>query len=328
MKTNPTSNDLSKDQNDEFDLIDFIILLWEGKKIIIFSVIICLIIAFTYLNFAKEKWSSEAVLTRPSAGQIATFNSALNVINSSNLQDKIPLPQIQQQIFDRFSSSINSLSDSLNNRSDPELMKVSQYRSGQDDPLLIKYTSTSAKAAQDKLQRYIDSINSEITSDYVSDLKKTLSVKINELNSASKNFIDVANDRKQHRLDVIKNALLVAKQSETNATQLRQAEYLSDDTLYLLGYKALNAMLENEKSKPINLDDSYYSLQQSLAALNSLKLNLDGFNSYRYVMKPTLAYKRDSPRQVLIIAISLIMGAIIGSMWVIACSIYKKRSTN
>lgn len=326
MTSNSYSNNSSDSNSNEFDLIDFIILLWKGKVKIILAIVFFVILSISYIHFAKEKWSSEAVLTKPSAGQVANFNSILNIVNANNIQDKIALPQLQQQIFDRFSSSIYALSDTLESLSDPQLLKVSQYRNGQDDPLLIKYTGTSAKDAQSKLQNYIKTLNDDVVNDYINDLNKTLSVKKSELENLSKSFVDTATLQKEHRLDVIKNALLVARQSDVNSTKLSQAEYLSDDTLYLLGANALNAMLQNEKTKPIVLSDNYYSVRQSLDALNSLKLNLDGFDSYRFIMKPTLAFKRDSPRQLLIVAISIMMGFIIGSMLVIAEDIYRKRS--
>lgn len=316
---------LARSENDEFDLVDFIVLLWQGKYKIISSIIIICLLSFIYLIFAKEKWTSETVLTRPTAGQIAGFNSTLNVINTSSQQDRVTIQQLQLQIFDRFASSIYALSDTLNNLENPELLKVSQYRNGQDDPLIIKYTADSAKKAQEKLQHYVNSVNSDITDDYINDLKRTLNVKKSELENTIKVYTDVAQERKKHRLAVINNALLVAKQSKLKETQLSQAEYLSDDTLYLLGTDGLTAMLENENSKPIVYDDSFYSAQQALLSLNSLALKLDGFNSYRYVMKPTLPYKRESPRNVLILAIAILLGGVIGTVYIIAENVYKRR---
>ena len=56
----------------------------------------------------------------------------------------------------------------------------------------------------------------------------------------------------------------MAEGSGIVTSQLTRAEFLSDDTLYLLGTKALNAAIANEATRPLPLDDSYYATQRAL----------------------------------------------------------------
>lgn len=382
-------------QDDELDLLDVIVQLWKGKKTIIATVFFFLILALIYLFFAEEKWTSQAILTRPSAGQVANYNVALNVLYSQNPQDRIGLDSLQQQLFGRFSASMTALSGSLQSLDDPRFLNVEQINKdssapltvnvkvnkeqdtaadgidgisnaetnsapapsagsqkqtaqnspeqgaasgdnapipssspgeeqplalyveqvvkGRDDTLRIKYTAESAREAQQLLTRFIDVINKEVVDDYLTDIMYNLKVKERELSQTVVNQQQIAQDKKDQRLAVLKQALKVAQASGINNTQLSQAEYLSDDTLYLLGSKALAAMIANESTKPLAFDDNYYRTQAALLAIRSLQIQPDNIQAYRYIMKPDLPMRRDSPKRGLTLVLALLLGGIFGS---------------
>ena len=50
---------------DEIDLLEVIAQLWNGKKTIIISVIVAMVLAGIYLFVAKEKWTSTAIVATP-----------------------------------------------------------------------------------------------------------------------------------------------------------------------------------------------------------------------------------------------------------------------
>lgn len=308
-------------EDDEINLIDVILQLWKGKVIIFCTVVLAIIAGAGYLYFAQEKWSSKAIVTTPSAGQVANYNAALNALYSQYPQDKTAIYEVQQQLFGRFSSSLTALSASLENLEDPLDLKVEPVVQGHIEPLQVSFIANTAKEAQVQLNHYIQNINNDVIKDFSADIKHSLAVKQRELNLSLAFREQVAEDKKQQRLDVIKQALKIAQASNITDSQLSQAEFLSDDTLYLLGSRALSAMIENESTKPLELDNAYYDTQRALLTINNLKLQVDNIQSYRYIMQPTLQIRRDSPQKSLTMLLAILLGGVIGSAVVLGRNI-------
>ncbi|MCU5774296.1 LPS O-antigen chain length determinant protein WzzB [Erwiniaceae bacterium BAC15a-03b] len=299
--------------DNELDLLDVIAQLWRGKIIIIAVMVLAVVLAGIYLSVAKEKWTSHAIVTAPSAGQVANYNVALNALYSQYPQDKLAIGDLQKQLFGRFSASISALSGSLHNLEQPLDLKVEQLVKGQSDPLSIAFTAETAKQAQQELTKYIQTINDDVVDDYSADIMRNLTVKKRELTESLASQLQVAKDKKQRRIDVMKQALKIAESSNIEKSQLQQAEYLSDDTLYLLGTDALQSMIANEHTKPLAFDDYYYETQRGLLSIQNLKIQVDNLQSYRSIMQPDLPIRRDSPKKALIMILAVILGGIAGS---------------
>ncbi|URQ59606.1 LPS O-antigen chain length determinant protein WzzB [Pantoea alhagi] len=314
--------------DDELDLLDVVAQLWNGKKIIIATVILFLLLAIAYLFFAKEKWTSEAIITQPSAGQVANYNAALNVLYSQYPQDKPGVADLQRQLFNRFNASITALSGALQNLDEPLDLKVGPVNAGQSDPLSVKFTAQTAKEAQAQVTHFIKLVNSEVVDDYGNDIKRNMAVKTRELTDSLTSQMKVAEDKKQQRIDALKQALKVAEGAGITSSQLTQAEFLSDDTLYLLGTKALTSSIANEATKPLPLDDSYYATQRALRLIKDLKIQVDNLQSFRYIMEPDLPVRRDSPKKGLTLVLAVLLGGIVGSAVVLGrnmASTYRQR---
>ena len=299
--------------DDELDLLDVVAQLWNGKKIIIATVIVFLLLAVLYLFFAKEKWTSEAIVTQPSAGQVANYNAALNVLYSQSPQDKPGVADLQRQLFNRFSASLYALSGALHNLEQPLELNVAAVTAGQNDPLNVKFTAQTAKEAQAQVSHYIQTVNNEVVNDYGADIKRNMAVKIRELTDSLTSQLKVAEDKKQQRVEALKQALKVAEDSGITTSQLTQAEFLSDDTLYLLGTKALASAIANEATKPLPLDDNYYATQRALRLIKDLKIQVDNLQSFRYIMEPDMPIRRDSPKKGLTLVLAVLLGGIVGS---------------
>ncbi|MEI2602685.1 LPS O-antigen chain length determinant protein WzzB [Erwinia aphidicola] len=311
------SDSYSSTLNQEVDLIELVVKLWQGKKTIITAILVAAALAAAYLLLAKEKWTSTAIVATPTSGMIANYNASLSVLYTQTAADKPSLPDLQNQFFGRFSASMNALSGSLMNLEDPQYLKVEQTLPGSNDQLSIAYTAPTAKDAQAQLTKYIEQINDKIVDGYTADLRRTLSVKTNELSSALDTLKQVAIDKKAQRMDAIKQALTIAEASGVKSTQLNQAEYLSDDTLYLLGTSALQSMIQNEATKPLIYDQSYYDTQSALLAVTHMKIDLSHLQSYRYISTADLPIRRDSPKKTLVMLLAIILGGVVGSAIVI-----------
>ncbi|WP_083615878.1 LPS O-antigen chain length determinant protein WzzB [Pantoea sp. 1.19] len=300
-------------QDDELDLLDLLAQLWRGKAWILGSALVCLLLAGVYLMVAKQKWTSEAIVTQPSAGQVANYNVALNVLYAQYPQDKLGIADLQQQLFGRFSASMYAEANALQNLEDPLNLKVEPVTKGDKEPLSIKYTGESARQAQQQVTHYIKIVNDQVVDDYGADIRRNLAVKERELKDSLASKEKVLEDKKQQRLDVLRQALKIAEAANISESRLTQAEFLSDDTLYLLGSKPLAAMIANESTKPLAFDDDYYATKRALSAIQTLKIQVDNLQSFRYIMQPDLPIRRDSPKKALVIVLAVLLGGMLGA---------------
>ncbi|QHM74996.1 Chain length determinant protein [Mixta theicola] len=302
--------------------------LWESKRTIIATIILFLMLTTVYLFLAKEKWTSEAIVAQPSAGQVANYNAALNVLYSQTPQDKPSVAELQRQLFSRFSSSLYALSGSLQNLETPLALKVAPVNAGQTEPLSITFTAETAKEAQAQVAHFIKLVNDDVVNDYGADIKHNMQVKLRELNDSLASQLEVAENKKNQRIDKLKQALKIAENSNVVTSQLTQAEFLSDDTLYLLGSRALSAAIANEATRPLPLDDDYYATQRVMRLIKDLKIQADNLQSFRYIMQPDLPIKRDSPRASLVLLLAVLLGGVVGSAIVLGrnmIAVWKQR---
>ena len=311
---NQNSNDVIKnriDSNEEsIDLIDLLMQLWKGKVTIIAFAIATVILAVIYLFVAKEKWTSEAIITLPDSGQIANYNNSMNVLYGASAPTIV---DVQQRFFGRFNSALSALSEQLDNQEKPEKLTIEESVKGQPVPLKVSYVATSAAEAQKALTTYIQQINKRVVTELDDDLQTSINSKVDDLKVDLATKEKIAQERKDKRLEILNQALIVAQQSNIKNTLVQQAETLSEDTLFVLGSDALSATIKNEATRPLPLDESYFNARQTLLAISALKSKPDTTYAFRYVMKPSLPIRRDSPKKGLTLVLGALVGLILGS---------------
>ena len=310
------------DADDSIDIIDLFIQLWRGKVTIIVCAILALAIATAYLVVAKEKWTSEAIVTYPDSGQVANYTNAMGVLYSQNPA----IAEVQQRFFGRFNSAISALSEQLGNQADPEKLIIAPASKEQSVPIKISYTASSAGEAQKTLTTYIQQINKRVVNELDDDLQTSINSKIGDLKEDLATKEKVAQEKKDKRLAVLNQALIVAEQSNTKNTIVQQAETLSEDTLFALGSDALSSIIKNEATRPLPLDGAYYDARQSLLAISALKSKPDSTYSIRYVMKPNLPIHRDSPKKGVILVLGAVVGIILGAGVVLGRNVFRNYS--
>lgn len=319
---NMTNNQTSK-RSEEIDLIELIMQLWRGKWIIASVMALTIILATVYLFVAKQKWTSEAIVTYPDSGQIASYNNAMAVLYSQNPANAPTVVDVQQRFFSRFNSAISALAEQLGNQTEPEKLTITPAVKDQPVPLKISYTARTSGEAQKTLTTYIQQINKRVVSELDNDLQTSINTKIEDVKADLATQEKVAQEKKDRRLEILNQALLVAQQSNIKDTLVQQAETLSEDTLFVLGSNALSSTIKNEATRPLPLDASYYQARQTLLAISALKSKPDTTYSLRYVMKPNLPIYRDSPKKSLILVLGALVGIILGSVIVLGRNMMK-----
>lgn len=108
----------------------------------------------------------------------------------------------------------------------------------------------------------------------------------------------VAQEQKDLRIRQIQEALQYANQAQVTKPQIQQTgEDITQDTLFLLGSEALESMIKHEATRPLVFSPNYYQTRQNLLDIESLKVDDLDIHAYRYVMKPMLPIRRDSPKR-------------------------------
>ncbi|MDE7591458.1 LPS O-antigen chain length determinant protein WzzB [Enterobacter bugandensis] len=310
MTHNNNSQVIRSNDPEQIDLLDIALQLWRGKWMIATFVVVFIALAIGYLSVAKEKWTSSAIIAQPDAAQIATYSNALNILYGSAAPSML---DIQTRAIGRFNSSFSALSQALDNQEVPEKLTIEPTVKGQTLPLSVSYTSTSAEAAQKQLAQYIQQIDEQTAKELALDLKDNIKEQVKTLNDSLVNQEKVAQEQKDLRIKQIVEALKNAEAAKISSPQLQQTQDVTQETMFLLGSEGLKSMIQNEASRPLVFSAAYYQTRQNLLDIQNLNVNPDTIHVYRYVMKPDLPVRRDSPKKAIVLILAVLLGGMIGS---------------
>ena len=310
MTQNSNSQVSRSHDSEQIDLLDLMLQLWREKWMIATFVIVFIALAVGYLFVAKEKWTSSAIIAQPDAAQIAPYSNALNILYGTAAPSML---DIQTRAIDRFNASFSALSQALDNQAVPEKLTIEPAVKGQTLPLSVTYTSTSAEAAQKQLAQYIQQVDEQTAKELALDLKDNIKEQIKTLNDSLQNQEKVAQEQKDLRIKQIAEALKNAEAAKITSPQLQQTQDVTQETLFLLGSEGLKSMIDNEASRPLVFPTAYYQTKRNLLDIQNLNVNPDTIHVYRYVMKPDLPVRRDSPKKAMILVLAVLLGGMVGS---------------
>lgn len=307
-----SDNNMSGRGNDpeQIDLIDLLMQLWRGKVTIVVAIVVAIALAVGYLAIAKEKWTSTAIITQPDVGQIATYNNALNVMYGASAPK---VTELQTNVIGRFSTSFSALAEALDNQEKPEKLSIEQSVKGQQLPLSVSYVGGSPEEAQRQLAEYIQQTDEKVAKELELDLTDNIKLQTSTLEDSLKTQEVVAQEQKDLRIKQIQEALRYAEQAGVIKPQIQQTQDVTQDSMFLLGSDALKSMVEHEATRPLILSDNYFQTKQKLLDIRNLKLEGAELHSYRYVMKPTLPIRRDSPKKAITLVLAVLLGGMIGA---------------
>lgn len=295
---------------EQIDLIDLLVQLWRGKWLIATFIALAMVLAVAYLAFAKEKWTSTAIITEPDAAQIGSYSNAINILYGSAAPK---LSDIQESVITRYNASFSALSQTLANKAEPEKLTIEPAAKGQSLPLSVSYVNGSAEAAQKQVALYIQQVDEQIQKELEVDLNDNIKQQVATLNDTLTNQQAIAQEQKDLRIKQVAEALKYAEAANITSPKIQQTQDVTQETMFLLGTEALQSMIEREASRPLTLSDSYYQNKQKLLDIQKLKIDPTSIHAYRYVMKPDLPIRRDSPKRSLVLILAVLLGGIIGS---------------
>lgn len=295
---------------EQIDLIDLLLQLWRGKWLIATFIALAIVLAVAYLAFAKEKWTSTAIITEPDAAQIGSYSNALNILYGTAAPK---LSDIQESVITRYNASFSALSQTLANLEEPEKLTIESAVKDKPLPLKVSYVNGSAEAAQKQVAKYIQQVDEQIQKELEVDLSDNIKQQVATLNDALTNQQAIAQEQKDLRIKQVAEALKYAEAANITSPKIQQTQDVTQETMFLLGTEALQSMIARESTRPLTLSDSYYQNKQKLLDIQKLKIDPTSIHAYRYVMKPDLPIRRDSPKRSLVLILAVLLGGIIGS---------------
>ncbi|HGF4818640.1 TPA: LPS O-antigen chain length determinant protein WzzB, partial [Escherichia coli] len=270
--------------------------------------IVAIVLAIGYLAVAKEKWTSTAIITQPDVGQIAGYTDAMNAIYG---QAAPKVSDLQTTLIGRYSTAFSALAEALDNQEEPEKLTIEPSVKNQPLPLVVSYVGPTAEDAQKQLAAYIQQVDDKVNVELHKDLQDNIALRMKSLQDSLKTQEVVAQEQKDLRIRQIQEALQYANQAQVIKPQIQQTgDDITQDTLFLLGSEALESMIKHEATRPLVFSPNYYQTRQNMLDIKNLNVDDLDIHAYRYVMKPTLPIRRDSPKK----AITLILAVLLGGM--------------
>ncbi|MBK4727329.1 Wzz/FepE/Etk N-terminal domain-containing protein [Pantoea agglomerans] len=320
-------------RDDELDLLDVIFQLWRGRLIIVIAIVIALVAGTTWIAIAKKHWVSTAIVTQPDAGQVSYFSGILNrlypqtdaLTQEYRAQDFTQVASLQQQLFSNFSASVDMMKEPTSQRQYTLDVSTSRLDKTLAYPLSITLRADSAVDAQAQLATYLRTLNDVLVKDYIADINGNIAIRIQELNQSLETQKKIALERNQQHLEAVKQALKIAETSNITDSQLNSVVNLTDETLYLLGSKALTAMISHESTKPLIMDKQYYDTQSQLMTLSQLKPKPEDLQTFSFIKQPDLPSSPVGKKKTLILILSILLGGIAGSAIVLVRNMVKAR---
>ncbi|MCD9490736.1 chain-length determining protein [Photobacterium phosphoreum] len=336
----------------EVNLIELINTLLNGKYIIIAFTLIFTLIGGAYAFLATQWWSSTAMITSGQYQDTVSYRKKItnlyavlddpssinNIFNSEKLLKKY----ISE--FNAYDSKQDFIQSSplmkaytkgidLNNVENKStfinswIKKINATLSSQSDPniYLLSFQAKTKDKAYDLLTDYVKFINNKVTNDVVSELKSTISHNIQILQAKKISLELTANQKRANELAITNYAILIAKSARiSNPLPNMNGELLFNIDL---GSKALiekSFILKNMKDLSM-FEPELGLISMKLNLLDKIKLDTkSNFKSIRFIKSVDYPFNRNKPKRLLIIALSIMTGLIIGTAVVLLGTLFKK----
>ncbi|ELJ8486941.1 LPS O-antigen chain length determinant protein WzzB [Vibrio cholerae] len=286
--------------NDEIDLKELFLALWQGKWLIIITTLLFSVGAIGYALTTQEWWSAKATVSQPQLQGIASYQQAVkryqplfdvyqedgSIIVSETL-DLLIDPEV---IFKRFILEFNAngtkrrfmqtnptfltlQKQMLAQANDPEVMQrlyeewferiqASAVDKNANDIFTLSFQSLDKASSLTLLNDYVQFVNQTLNRQLNANLLSTLAAKYGELIQQEKNLLQQAQLRLQVELERTQYALSIAE-----AADIKQpVQNLGEQEIFAIniGSRALKAKVDALKSiKDLSVFEPRLAILQS-----------------------------------------------------------------
>lgn len=296
---------------DDIDLLAALKTLWKGKTLLFAISGVFLLVGAFILFLWPAQFTTRVLISPPTLQTLGNYPEAVKL--SDNAFG--PLADFPQHIFEQFIATIEGDIEQNHQQRHLELVKVKNT----PNYWLISKGSTPQKAVE-QLTSFLTVHNDTV--------KNTLYRAITSRLGHQKQYyalelatqLTIAQKKHAQRRLLWKNALVIAQKNNLLTQQLPSIpDNIPEEALFMLGTQALTDLMVQEEW-PLPLDDAYYDSLGSLKTLTDFSLQIDPFKAFHSLSLPTLPSSPSSPKIPLILALSLLLGIICGSLVVLVKS--------
>lgn len=338
--------------DDEIDLKELFLALWQGKWTIIITTLCFTVAAIVYALTAQQWWSAKAIVGQPQLQDIASYQQVVKGYQSlfdvyqedgtiivSDVLDKLVDPEL---IFKRFIQEFNANGNKRRfMQTDPAFLALQQQMQVNDEPenlqafyqnwfgriqasatdkkvndtFTLSFQSIDKNSSLILLNQYVQFINQIMNQQLNNTLHNTLAGKYRELKLQEKNLLQQAKLRLRVELDRTQYALNIAQ-----AAGIQQpVQNLGEQEIFAIniGSRALAAKIDALKSiKDLSIFEPRISILQTKIS----QFNLDALsatpkwsaNAFYYLDQPEQPLNRDKPKRALICVLGTLLGGMLG----------------
>ncbi|TNH91868.1 LPS O-antigen chain length determinant protein WzzB [Aeromonas sobria] len=335
--------------SDEIDLRELVLVLWRQKVLILLLTLLFAIAGIGYAMTARQVWTSQALISEPSASQVAELQlvvDKIQAIMSSNsnsnsngaLLSTAAFSSLEQPaIYQSFISAFNSMNNKRAFLTQEGIYAVEMEKSGVSDKrseraLMSKLAEFISAKAQDKTSQDMTLSFSAETPElaqqrlvkYIAFVQqKQLKIKNAELLSIWENKIKTLTTKyegmkadtllkRQEELQRVRYSLRISKAAGVDAP----LERMDSQEIFniQLGSKGLAEKLNilEEITDPELLNPDLGKIRLQLSSLKSLNIQDVKFNSFNMINSPEKPFTRDKPKRPLIVVLVTLLGGMLG----------------
>lgn len=344
--------------DDEIDLWQLVTTLWAGKLWIIGIAVVCGLLGLWYAKTTEEEWTAEAQVVAPDYAdfQQATeyIQKLLPILDSTTFEEKTKAINFHdaEAVLKRFISLFSSVDNKREFLLEHEIFDQYKKTQGSDaeseEKVLARWasnitaaapktepnnfnlsaTSWTAANSQKLLADYIEFTNNQVINELQINLRSLLATRINALKSQLKTQEYDAKMNIEREINRLTHSLAVAKAAGIQ-TPIADPGVTRDIFEINLGQKAIQAKIDELKSVTdfAVMNVNILNTQNQLNEAEAIELSSSPvFNSYKFTQRPAEPLSRDAPKTLLIILAGIIVGGIIGVIYVLLSHAIRSRT--
>ena len=344
-------------QDDEIDLFELVETLWKEKVLIILFTVVTALAGAGYALMATPTYEAEVRLLPPSSKDVAELNklSGAPYVANANANANANAFFAPSTVFERFVQNLESSSLRKEFLARPEVLSfynpdgqpISRVWKGFSESLVVskpgknsnstilKVTLSDSALAADFANAFVESAINITKSDLISDFQE-------ELSQSKDRIAATIDSRKQTYVSQIETELAKLREAKLVAEKIGIERQESVDRLaganenlmvdemrrlYRLGTVAISAEIEamQARMKDDSLIPGLVGLQQQLAYLDSISLDKDKIRPAIVDLEAIEPLSPIKPKKSLILALSIVLGGMVGVMFVLIRSAVRNR---
>lgn len=322
-------------------MIDLMHTLWRGRYVIIGMVILCLILAGIYLWLARPVYETRGLYTAPALKQVIRlmpqpipgFSLSQNDL-FWHFQNQMRSNAIQEKFFDEV------VWPALDGDKNSELRRLEEFdrfveklkiqlpgANDKENFIRMTYRGNDSKQIVEWVRGYVALANQTTLQNLKEDFEAVRNNSIENIERQIASLKFVSDQQKDQRIGLLGAALATAQTLGIEDNRIGQAIVgnvsrggsqpainLVEPPLYMYGTRELQAQVQSVAKSKGNYFDvgSLPDLENQLLVLRQARFQPENVLAYTERERPIRSWKPMSPKKMLVLAVAVVVGILLG----------------